>query len=327
MSARTTTVLIAALLCVAPVASQAALSPYLGTFEGMDIGEIGVPNSLSVDGWLVFGNVSNGPTYLYGYGPYPAPNDGAAFCGVTSGQGGDLQGANQLSVYSDYNNQGAQTAGYLVEANTYREQDIGAADVGDTWTFQFDAKLGNLAGTSTALAFIKTLDPNQGWATTNYVTVNTTAIPATWNTYSISLPIDASLVNQKFQIGFANTTTLNQPTGVFYDNVVLKRTAGAAVGDGPLAALVALSAAAPNPFRGATRFDFTLPRPDAVDLAVFDVAGRRVATLFHGPADAGVHASTWDGRTAEGGLAASGVYRCVLQTSAGRVTRGLVLAR
>ena len=190
MARRATLVLAAALLCLTPVAGHAALSSYLGTFEGMGIGEIGAPNSLSTDGWLVYGNVFNGTVWLYGYGPYPAPNDGAAFCAVTTGQGGDLQGLNQLSVYSDYNNQGAHTAGYLVEANVYHEQTVAAADVGNTWTLQFDAKLGNLVSPTTAVAFIKTIDPNNGWQMTNFITVNTTAIPATWNTYTISIPVD-----------------------------------------------------------------------------------------------------------------------------------------
>ena len=130
MARRATTVLVAALLCLVPLAAHAALTPYVGTFEGFGIGEIGAPNSLSLDGWLVYGNVFNGTVWQYGYGPYPAPNDGAAFCAVTAGQGGDLQGTNQLSVYSDYNNQGAQTAGLLVEANVYHEQTVAAGDAG-----------------------------------------------------------------------------------------------------------------------------------------------------------------------------------------------------
>ena len=117
MTPRATMVLAALLLCLAPAVGQAALTPYLGTFEGFGIGEIGVPNSLSNDGWLVYGNVFNGTTWLYGYGPYPAPNDGAAFCAVVTGEGGELQGANQLSVYSDYNNQTAHSAGHLFWAH------------------------------------------------------------------------------------------------------------------------------------------------------------------------------------------------------------------
>lgn len=326
MARRATLVLAAALLCLTPVAGHAALWSYLGTFEGMGIGEIGAPNSLSTDGWLAYGNVFNGAVYMYGYGPYPAPNDGAAFCAVTIGQGGDLQGLNQMSVYSDYNNQGAHTAGYLVEANVYHEQTVAAADVGNTWTFQFDAKLGNLVSPTTAVAFIKTIDPNNGWQMTNFITVNTTAIPATWNTYTISIPVDAGLVGQFMQFGFASTATNNNASGVIYDNVVWHQTAGAGV-DGPPAGGLALSAAAPNPFQRSTRVGFTMPQRGDADLAIFDVTGRRIATLFHGAAEPGQHSATWDGRSGDGSLAPSGVYRCVLQTAAGRQARSLVLSR
>ncbi len=327
MASRATMVLVAALLCLAPVAAHAALTPYVGTFEGFGIGEIGLPNSLSNDGWLVYGNVFNASIPLYGYGPYGAPNDGAAFCAVVPGQGGPEQGDNQLSVYSDYNNQGAQTAGYLVEANVYHEQAIEAADVGGTWRLQFDAKLGNLVPPTSAVAFVKTIDPNNGYRMTHLLPIYTTAIPATWNTYTISITVADSLVGQLMQFGFASTTTNNVASGVFYDNIVWDIDNPTGVGDGPLAGGLALGAAAPNPFQRSTRVAFAMPQRGNADVSVFDVTGRRVATLFQGEAEAGPHSATWDGRASDGSLAPSGVYHCVLQTAAGRQSRSLVLSR
>ncbi len=64
-----------------------------------------------------------------------------------------------------------------------------------------------------------------------------------------------------------------------------------AAGSGP--AVVALSAARPNPTGGATRFVVSLPRAADVDLAVHDVAGRRVATLARGRLGAGDTEVTW----------------------------------
>jgi hypothetical protein len=152
----------------------------------------------------------------YGYGG-PAPN-GPQICAIAAGEGGPSQGAQQLSVYSDYNN-GDHGNGYLIETNVYQEQTIEAGDVGVTVDFTFDAKMGNLGGSSTALAFIKTLDPNNGYAQTNFVTQNTTNTPATWTTYNLQLAIDAGLVGQILQIGFSTTATNYEPCGVFYDNV------------------------------------------------------------------------------------------------------------
>ena len=109
--------------------------------------------------------------------------------------------------------------GNVIEANTFQEQTISAGEIGSTWNFDFDAKLGNLAGASTALAFIKTLDPNNGWATTNFITVDMTAIPTTWGSYQLSITIDAGLAGQILQIGFANSASNWESSGVFYDNV------------------------------------------------------------------------------------------------------------
>jgi len=96
---------------------------------------------------------------------------------------------------------------------------VGAGDIGDTWTFDFQAKLGNLAGASTALAFIKTLDPNAGYAMTNFITADMTNISTDWGAYSLSIFVDAALDGQILQIGFMNTATNYEPSGVFYDEI------------------------------------------------------------------------------------------------------------
>lgn len=69
-----------------------------------------------------------------------------------------------------------------------------------------------------------------------------------------------------------------------------------------------LSAARPNPTPGAFRLDLTLARARSVDVGVFDLAGRRVATLAHGVLEPGTHALVWDGRDARGAIAHAGMY-------------------
>ncbi|MBU1072535.1 T9SS type A sorting domain-containing protein, partial [bacterium] len=64
----------------------------------------------------------------------------------------------------------------------------------------------------------------------------------------------------------------------------------------------------PNPFSAGARIAFTLDRPQRVRLAVYDVAGRRVATLVDDDLDAGPQERVWDGATDAGGRAAAGVY-------------------
>ncbi len=216
MLARVTIVLIAAFLVLTPGVGRADLSPYNQDFEGLNQADSG---ALGGDGWLVFGNVFDpGWGYAYGYGVFPAPNGTPGFCSVAAGEGGPDQGAQQIVVYNDYNNTD-HGIGFFIEANVFRESVVGAGDVGSTWFFQFDAKHGDLAGSSTAIAFIKTLNPAAGYATTNFLPVDMTSIPDTWNRYAISLHIDAGLVGQIVQYGFASTTTGYQPSGMLYDNV------------------------------------------------------------------------------------------------------------
>lgn len=206
----------AVLIGLAATSGRADLSAYTQDFEGLVQAD---PAALANDGWLVFGNVFDGVTggYLYGYGPFPAPNGGPGFSAVAAGQGGPSQGAQQLVVYSDYNN-GDHANGNWIEANVFQEQFVGAIDVGSNWTFRFDAKLGDLLPASTALAFIKTLDPNT-FGLSSFITMDMTAIPATWASYALSIDIDPGLVGHILQIGFLNKATLYTPSGILYDNL------------------------------------------------------------------------------------------------------------
>ena len=65
---------------------------------------------------------------------------------------------------------------------------------------------------------------------------------------------------------------------------------------------LALSPARPNPFNGSTTFAIRLPATAPVDLAVHDLAGRRIATLAHAVYGPGEHSFTWDGAGARDGL-------------------------
>ena len=70
----------------------------------------------------------------------------------------------------------------------------------------------------------------------------------------------------------------------------------------------ALHSAVPNPFNPRTRIDYELRKAGHARIDVFDVAGRFVATLLDANRPAGMGSVTWDGKTASGTRAASGVY-------------------
>jgi hypothetical protein len=94
-----------------------------------------------------------------------------------------------------------------------------------------------------------------------------------------------------------------------------------------LAARIELSPARPNPFTHETQLTLNLTQAADVDLAVFDLSGRRVATLHRGPLPAGSQTIHWDGSRSAGGRAPSGVYIFRAQSVSGVVTRKLVLLR
>jgi hypothetical protein len=80
-----------------------------------------------------------------------------------------------------------------------------------------------------------------------------------------------------------------------------------AVGDPP-AARTRLVGLSPNPARGATRIAYELASPGSASFAVYDLAGRRVATLAAPSSAAGPGSFEWNGRDEEGRLVGTGVY-------------------
>jgi len=102
---------------------------------------------------------------------------------------------------------------------------------------------------------------------------------------------------------------------------------GLPTGVGPLPATIAglqLAPPAPNPSRGPTRLDVTLPSASHATLDVIAVDGRRIARLCDGTLEAGTHPFRWDGRDAAGARVSSGLYFVRLAADGGTVCRRLV---
>jgi YVTN family beta-propeller protein len=83
----------------------------------------------------------------------------------------------------------------------------------------------------------------------------------------------------------------------------------------------------PNPFNPKTMIGFYMPERGVMELAVYDVSGRRVALLEHGTMDAGEHRAEWNGRCSDGSAAATGVYFMRLRTPDGSKTVKAVLLK
>ncbi|MCA9727713.1 MAG: VCBS repeat-containing protein, partial [Candidatus Eisenbacteria bacterium] len=89
----------------------------------------------------------------------------------------------------------------------------------------------------------------------------------------------------------------------------------------------ALLANAPNPFQYSTAIRFDLPESGLVDLAIYDVAGRRVRTLAKETYPAGSYETTWRGVDDNGRPVAAGAYFYQLRVGSRVETHGMTLLR
>jgi hypothetical protein len=119
--------------------------------------------------------------------------------------------------------------------------------------------------------------------------------------------------------------SFSKPNGSVAQGQVIRISPAVLTADAPPAAVGAgldLAPPAPNPARGAVTLRFTLATTGRVRLAVYDIAGRRVAVLVDGSLVAGAHEATW-----EGGGAGPGLYFARLEAGGSVVTRRIARVR
>jgi hypothetical protein len=83
----------------------------------------------------------------------------------------------------------------------------------------------------------------------------------------------------------------------------------------------------PNPFNPATEISYYLPVAAEVLLEVYDVTGKRVATLERGRREKGLHVVTWQGIDDAGRSAQSGIYFYRLRAGKEVTSKKMVLLR
>lgn len=83
----------------------------------------------------------------------------------------------------------------------------------------------------------------------------------------------------------------------------------------------------PNPFNASTGIDFSLPEAGDVTLIVYDVLGRKVATLVDKRLEPGAHHIEWQARDDSGRPLASGVYFYRITTTSSQASRKMVLLK
>ena len=83
----------------------------------------------------------------------------------------------------------------------------------------------------------------------------------------------------------------------------------------------------PNPFSNSTTFRFTLPASSHIQLEIFDLANRKLATLAKSYFIEGTHEIVWDGRDAQGQRVAAGHYFCRMLTDTQASVHQVVIVR
>ena len=96
---------------------------------------------------------------------------------------------------------------------------------------------------------------------------------------------------------------------------------------GPAASRTQLAGNAPNPFSGQTTIEFDLAERSRVTVAVYDMMGRKVATLVDGVRSSGPHAVGWNGQSDSGQDLASGVYLLRMRAEGKSETKRMTIIR
>ncbi|MFH1842639.1 MAG: T9SS type A sorting domain-containing protein [bacterium] len=83
----------------------------------------------------------------------------------------------------------------------------------------------------------------------------------------------------------------------------------------------------PNPFNPRTTINFSIVQPQLVTISVFDLAGRRLATVTDQTYRAGVHSVEWSGQDMTGQAVSSGSYLLQMKTASGVHSEKVMLIR
>jgi hypothetical protein len=96
---------------------------------------------------------------------------------------------------------------------------------------------------------------------------------------------------------------------------------------GVIPAHYVLSQIYPNPFTTETAIHYQLSKPDAVTIAIYDVAGQHIKTLVNEYLEVGQYVVHWDGRSESNQRVSNGVYFCRMQAGEYTTVKKILLMR
>lgn len=143
---------------------------------------------------------------------------------------------------------------------------------------------------------------------------------------AVTIPVDGTELSLLYQ-DQVPVSTYDEFTdwGVARELISLQATSSAPDAAGVVK--LSLGPARPNPSAGRTSLRYTLPNSGHVSLAIFDVRGRRVATLFDGIQTEGGHDLVWTGLDGQGRPLGNGVYFMSLEYGGEVRTSKIVLSQ
>ncbi len=110
----------------------------------------------------------------------------------------------------------------------------------------------------------------------------------------------------------SNTATINILTGTDPNNIA------------PIEAAISNY---PNPFNPSTTINFSIVEAGMVEVAIYDVKGRKVATLINENLSEGTFTTTWNGTNSDGNSQSSGIYFMRLRTPSSNVSSKIMLLK
>ena len=156
----------------------------------------------------------------------------------------------------------------------------------------------------------------------NYFTGTSAATPLAAGVAALVLSANPNLTPMQVRTRMTSTTqqfsdgtpkTQSYPNNYYGWGMLNASDAVGHLGGGAVPTQFALRNNYPNPFNGSTTIIVDAPGEQSIELAIYDVLGRRVRTLFKGKSNQGINFFEWAGALDDNGThVATGVYVCRL---------------
>lgn len=122
-----------------------------------------------------------------------------------------------------------------------------------------------------------------------------------------------------------------QSEGIYFDNIglyfIYTISGVEPISGVPVSARTSVRKVFPNPFNPSTTIEFSVPRAGPASVRIFDLQGKRVATLVNEALGAGVYRVRWNGKSDDGRDLSSGVYFASVESNRSRDSARLMIVK